>query len=717
MTETPPANASQVLQVSQTETEPSTPLLETDYEAIAAAVMETDRGRWFLQEYARRNRNADTQSVLTAINKLEKRISENDTAPKQATSVALLSHDLIDLAGAISQVKKEVAELGGQGNDPDHFNSATVELEAIVEQTESATSEILEAAEKIQEVTWILREEGASETQCDIIDSKIVEVYTACSFQDLTGQRSNKVVQLVGYVERRIASMMNILGLSDDEISSPSNTASSDNTPSESAPGLTPEQRKDTRPDAKLLNGPAMTGEGNEQGDVDALFDDVVFNEAPDFGSDTSGLMDPEMLSAEADDETSETSSFDNPEASDEDVTSSSADDDDLEFRPLETEPEEASGDDFTAVSSTVTSVEDEEAEIAPESVDTAQKADFGKDSERANTPEAADVFGFDVYGDGQLVELQDAEILSEPAEEEIVKSAQATQPKQDIFEIDPLSYGGATIGETENAELDEKLEAETDGAPKMVVGLPGDFDVDSHVADMFVGSGDVDAKSADDPAPTGNEENDLIDGQDIFEAESIDVDSDASDDEAAVVLAHDGDAESAFADAMVADHDDHETDNQNLHPQDALVSDDFAAADAEEPIAQYPSEEETPGEIAAGTVEAADDVFDEDAIDDAFANLEADAALEAEKASEAISLETAELDIAENTEVEAGDREQVPAEAEAIAVDEPALHEAINAAEDLIGQSLESPTTASAKEPEYPDDEYTVEERIALFS
>lgn len=717
MTETPPANASQVLQVSQTETEPSTPLLETDYEAIAAAVMETDRGRWFLQEYARRNRNADTQSVLTAINKLEKRISENDTAPKQATSVALLSHDLIDLAGAISQVKKEVAELGGQGNDPDHFNSATVELEAIVEQTESATSEILEAAEKIQEVTWILREEGASETQCDIIESKIVEVYTACSFQDLTGQRSNKVVQLVGYVERRIASMMNILGLSDDEISSPSNTASSDNTPSESAPGLTPEQRKDTRPDAKLLNGPAMSGEGNEQGDVDALFDDVVFNEAPDFGSDTSGLMDPEMLSAEADDETSETSSFDNPEASDEDVTSSSADDDDLELRPLETEPEEASGDDFAAVSSTVTSVEDEEAEIAPESVDTAQKADFGKDSERANTPEAADVFGFDVYGDGQLVELQDAEILSEPAEEEIVKSAQATQPKQDIFEIDPLSYGGATIGETENSELDEKLEAETDGAPKMVVGLPGDFDVDSHVADMFVGSGDVDAKSADDPAPTGNEENDLIDGQDIFEAESIDVDSDASDDEAAVVLAHDGDAESAFADAMVADHDDHETDNQNLHPQDALVSDDFAAADAEEPIAQNPSEEETPGEIAAGTLEAADDVFDEDAIDDAFANLEADAALEAEKASEAISLETAELDIAENTEVEAGDREQVPAEAEAIAVDEPALHEAINAAEDLIGQSLESPTTVSAEEPEYLDDEYTVEERIALFS
>ena len=34
------------------------PPTEADYEAIAAAVMETVRGRWFLGEYARRNRNA-----------------------------------------------------------------------------------------------------------------------------------------------------------------------------------------------------------------------------------------------------------------------------------------------------------------------------------------------------------------------------------------------------------------------------------------------------------------------------------------------------------------------------------------------------------------------------------------------------------------------------------------------------------------------------------
>ena len=34
---------------------------EADYDAICTAVMATARGRWFLHEYAKRNRNADTR--------------------------------------------------------------------------------------------------------------------------------------------------------------------------------------------------------------------------------------------------------------------------------------------------------------------------------------------------------------------------------------------------------------------------------------------------------------------------------------------------------------------------------------------------------------------------------------------------------------------------------------------------------------------------------
>ena len=47
------------------------PLSEIDYEQIEGAVMETARGRWFLDEYARRNRDADTNLVLAAIERIE----------------------------------------------------------------------------------------------------------------------------------------------------------------------------------------------------------------------------------------------------------------------------------------------------------------------------------------------------------------------------------------------------------------------------------------------------------------------------------------------------------------------------------------------------------------------------------------------------------------------------------------------------------------------
>ena len=43
---------------------------DSDFAAIEAAVMETSRGRWFLREFARRNRHANTDDVLEAVARL-----------------------------------------------------------------------------------------------------------------------------------------------------------------------------------------------------------------------------------------------------------------------------------------------------------------------------------------------------------------------------------------------------------------------------------------------------------------------------------------------------------------------------------------------------------------------------------------------------------------------------------------------------------------------
>src|SRR6201996_2419482 len=54
---------------------------EEDYDAIREAFMETARGRWFLDEYARRNRNADTRMVLDAVAKIEETLTAQRQAP------------------------------------------------------------------------------------------------------------------------------------------------------------------------------------------------------------------------------------------------------------------------------------------------------------------------------------------------------------------------------------------------------------------------------------------------------------------------------------------------------------------------------------------------------------------------------------------------------------------------------------------------------------
>jgi len=66
-----------------------------DYEEIEAAVMETARGRWFLAEYARRVRNAESARLLAAIERLEARLeAHNALAPAEAFSVSERLNDL-----------------------------------------------------------------------------------------------------------------------------------------------------------------------------------------------------------------------------------------------------------------------------------------------------------------------------------------------------------------------------------------------------------------------------------------------------------------------------------------------------------------------------------------------------------------------------------------------------------------------------------------------
>ncbi len=241
---------------------PQGSLAEADYDAIEQAVMETARGRWFLAEYARRNRHADTTAVLDAIGRLESVVA----TPRSSGDLDRVRLDIREMAHAIARTKAEIAAIKPEGADPQsgHFEDASVELDAIVQATETATGDILGAAETIQEIAWTLREMGAEGEVCDLIDTKTTDIYTACSFQDITGQRTRKVIGVLRFLEERIDTMMAIWG---EPLVAPAG-----------APSLLNGTAK--RPDdeeASLLNGPAKPGEGLVQNDVDMMMDDSLF--------------------------------------------------------------------------------------------------------------------------------------------------------------------------------------------------------------------------------------------------------------------------------------------------------------------------------------------------------------------------------------------------------------------------------------------------------
>jgi hypothetical protein len=100
-------------------------------------------------------------------------------------------------------------EANGQGN----FHAAAVELDSVVRASETATADTLLAAEQVQEIAWALREEGADPRICDELNRRAAEIYVACSYQHLTGQRIRKVIETLDYLEERINAVVAACGL------------------------------------------------------------------------------------------------------------------------------------------------------------------------------------------------------------------------------------------------------------------------------------------------------------------------------------------------------------------------------------------------------------------------------------------------------------------------------------------------------------------------
>jgi chemotaxis protein CheZ len=172
---------------------PSLPV-DADYDAVHAAVMATMRGRWFLEEYAKRARNADTRLLLQAVERIEGVIRRGQ-AREASQGVRV---ELLEMAKAIAQTRADIAEMKpGDGEVSPEDGPVP----------ESAT-DILATAGRLQDAAWTMRERGVDMRTCDQIVEVAGAIRAAHMLRAADDQRSQKLGWVLNYLERRIEAML-----------------------------------------------------------------------------------------------------------------------------------------------------------------------------------------------------------------------------------------------------------------------------------------------------------------------------------------------------------------------------------------------------------------------------------------------------------------------------------------------------------------------------
>lgn len=162
---------------------------------------------------------------------------------------AASDHELIALHDLITRHKRDLAALIHDGEQR-RLTLAAGELGAAIESMEKATHDILKSAESVDASARLLGANAKSDRERVLtrdIQNQVAQIYEACNFQDLAGQRIGKVIEMLGMVEGQLAAIL-----------AHGNGAASPSAKSED----------------RLLNGPKLDGASGHvsQRDIDILF-------------------------------------------------------------------------------------------------------------------------------------------------------------------------------------------------------------------------------------------------------------------------------------------------------------------------------------------------------------------------------------------------------------------------------------------------------------
>jgi chemotaxis protein CheZ len=168
----------------------------------------------------------------------------------QELSRGNLLQELTGLKGIIENLRSQLHAAQPDDISNTHIPSAAEELNAIISTTEEATETIMESCETILDS---IKDVSAELHQT--VESNIVKIYEACTFQDLTGQRIKKVSTSLAQIDQKVSAIIGMLQRNLDI-----KTASGNGVSKLSTPVVDP-----------LLNGPALPQNAVSQDDIDRI--------------------------------------------------------------------------------------------------------------------------------------------------------------------------------------------------------------------------------------------------------------------------------------------------------------------------------------------------------------------------------------------------------------------------------------------------------------
>ncbi len=160
---------------------------------------------------------------------------------------------LMQLAQFIDEAKTDIAALRPDEVKDEFLPKAADELDAVVDATAEATNSIMDAVEVIESVQMELEDENS-----DKLMRATTQIYEACGFQDITGQRITKVVGALKHIEDKIDGLLDVFG---EEIAKYK----------AAHPVEASEEELAAPTDEELLHGPQMKSDAISQAEIDAL--------------------------------------------------------------------------------------------------------------------------------------------------------------------------------------------------------------------------------------------------------------------------------------------------------------------------------------------------------------------------------------------------------------------------------------------------------------